>query len=58
MSKKNDIMEWKGGDIVELSETVALLSDKNHSVAYEALQRLQEASETRARGCSVCTAFL
>ncbi|WP_349733407.1 hypothetical protein [Enterococcus asini] len=51
-------MEWKGGDIVELSETVALLSDKNHSVAYEALQRLQEASETRARGCSVCTAFL
>lgn len=30
---------------MELSETVALLSDKNHSVAYEALQKLQEASE-------------
>lgn len=38
-------MEWKGGNFVELSETVALLSDKKHSVAYEALQRLQEASE-------------
>ena len=45
LSKKNDVMEWKGGNFVELSETVALLSDKNHSVAYEALQKLQEASE-------------
>lgn len=45
LSKKNDVMEWKGGDFVELSETVALLSDKNHSVAYEALQKLQEESE-------------
>lgn len=45
LSKKNDVMEWKGGSFVELSETVALLSDKNHSVAYEALQRLHEASE-------------
>lgn len=45
LSKKNDVMEWKGGSFVELSETVALLSDKNHSVAYEALQKLQETSE-------------
>lgn len=45
LSKKNDVMEWKGGSFVELSETVALLSDKKHSVAYEALQKLQEASE-------------